>query len=106
MVGTKRAVPFCLVIFLSATALVSQHRIPDIKVGADVLVSKDHSDLFHAETWFAADPNNAKRLTAASMAYDVATDVTYSTAYVSLDGGKTWQATLKTAGESVDPACA
>ena len=55
----------------------------------NVLVSEDHPERFHAETWFCAHPTNPKRLPDGSMAYDK--DISDSLAYVSLDGGQTWQ---------------
>jgi len=94
---------FCLAVVVSGGT--TQDRSPRIAVGPNILVSKDHPEFFHGELWFTADPGHAQRLMGGSMAYDVAKDISYSIAYVSVDGGITWQSTLQT-GESVDPACA
>jgi hypothetical protein len=69
-----------------AIALPCADKTLRIAPGPNILVNGSHPELFHAEIWFAAEPNHANRLMGGSMAYDVKKDVHRSIAYVSLDG--------------------
>ena len=82
-----------------------------ISVGPNVQVSKANSTRSHAEVLVAADPQNANHLLGCSMIEPKEpTAQLYNTlAYVSTDGGATWQPSLEVDRGllgSADPACA
>ena len=82
-----------------------------ISVGRNVQVSKANADRTHAEVLLAADPNNPKNLLGCSMIEPKgpSPQLFNTIAYVSNDGGLTWQPNLEVDRGllgSADPACA
>jgi hypothetical protein len=82
-----------------------------ISVGPNVQVSKANSTRSHAEVLVAADPQNAKHLLGCSMIQpkEPTTQMYNTLAYMSTDGGATWQSSLEVDRGllgSGDPACA
>jgi hypothetical protein len=108
-------VPLASLTSLIAFLLLSAHGRPQapqktdpkgrISVGANVQVSKDREKLAHAEVVIAADDAHEGRLLAGSMVQD---GYFQTSAYMSLDGGKTWKLALekKSKHGCADPAVA
>lgn len=96
------------VAFLSMSTYCSAEggKAQAIDVGSNIQVSVDHGSFPHAEMLIAADPNNKQRLIACSMHGTLQESPGWvtTTAYVSLDGGQHWKATLDVPSSS-DPAC-
>jgi hypothetical protein len=85
-------------LLVSALLLVaSSPGAAQIRVGANVQVSRARSGDAHYEVLVAADPANARRLLVGAMRQPAgAASVSGSIAYVSSDGGETWTPTLET----------
>jgi hypothetical protein len=80
-----------------------------IAVGPNVQVSSARPDWEHNEVILAADPNDARRLLAASMFLDPSKGGYSVATYVSFDGGRSWQSSLivgRELGHYGDPATA
>ncbi len=82
-----------------------------ISVGPNVQVSKANSTRSHAQVLVAADPQNAKNLLGCSMIEpkEPSAQLFNTLAYMSTDGGATWQPSLEVDRGllgSADPACA
>jgi hypothetical protein len=94
--------PVSLLLLTSATGAHAQ-----ITVGTEVNVSRSRSSIPHAEMLAAADPANAKRLLACTMAFDPGKQARSTSVYSSFDGGKSWVETLRdTSSRFVgDPTC-
>src|SRR5437763_1015065 len=80
--------------------------LAQITVGPSVQVSKAHPDRYHAEMGWIADPKNPKRILGGSMMWDPEEGTPHALAYLTDDGGKTWQLTYESHGFSADPAYA
>lgn len=92
-----------LVSIVIATTAQAQSQGP-YAVGPNVQVSLAESRSQHYETWIAADPKRASHLIAG--AYVVNSNQTIDNVfYVSFDGGRTWNLTLRVP-VGVDPSCA
>ncbi len=79
-----------------------------IRVGPNVLVSRQRADVAHNEIMLAADPQDPRRLLGCSMAFDPERNRVFTVVYASADGGASWTPTLETADYEFtgDPACA
>lgn len=80
-----------------------------ITVGANVQVSRSRSDQAHWEVLVAADPENPNHLLACTMVAPKLSEQLYTAAaYVSFDGGVSWQESLQIneGWQIADPACA
>jgi hypothetical protein len=95
--------PWCLVCW--SQTLVAQQAA--ITVGPNVQVSKARSNFVHNEVLLAADPSNAKNLLGCTMAFSPEQNKILTIAYVSSDGGNSWNfAVTNDRGIlSGDPAC-
>ncbi len=71
-------------------ALAARDAAPRVVVGPNILVSRD-GDVAHCETMIAADPTNPKNLVGASITMTRPDGGATNKAYVSHDGGATWQ---------------
>lgn len=78
-----------------AVALTPLASAAQLSVGRNVQVSAARAGEAHLEPMVAADPKNANRLIAGSHIHHLDTPRTYSIAYASFDGGKTWQLSLE-----------
>src|SRR5260370_24620503 len=78
-----------------------------ITVGPNVQASKARGNLVHNEVLLAADQRNAKKLLGCSMAFSPDQNKLLTIAYVSSDGGNSWEfAVANERGISGDdPAC-
>ncbi|HKR59762.1 MAG TPA: sialidase family protein, partial [Pyrinomonadaceae bacterium] len=78
-----------------------------ITVGPNVQVSKSRSDLVHNEVLLSADPTNPSRLLGCTMAFSPEQNKVFTIAYVSFDGGKSWEpaVTSDRGIQSGDPSC-
>lgn len=108
MIGYMRVDIFVLVATLWTTVAQGQ-----IGIGTRVLVSHGEEELNHLEVTSAADPDNPESLVACSMVMPVDKLGTWTAAYVSFDGGKTFSRTVeqKSIADghlaiSADPTCA
>ncbi|TAN21844.1 MAG: exo-alpha-sialidase [Acidobacteria bacterium] len=78
-----------------------------IQVGASVQVSKALAQDPHYEIEIGANPNNAKELIACSMVFPPEAPTSQVDTFVTFDGGRTWQLSLRQKAqlEAWDPAC-
>ena len=101
------AVPLGALVLISVRALPAQTAgAAPIRVGPNVLVSRDDESHEHQEVQLGASPTEAKRLVACTMA-DVGAlsqRKMHAASYVSSDGGKSWTIG-PTIPESGDPVC-
>jgi hypothetical protein len=97
------------VIFLGCfiTPAIAAQAVPSITVGKNVQVSTARAAEAHEETWIDADPTDPKRLLGCSMVHDDSTQEIYVTAYLSTDGGLTWENPVSSRIGHItgDPAC-
>jgi hypothetical protein len=78
-----------LVLSLTLVAAAVVHAQPRIRIGPDVLVSRN-TDVQHAEVWIAAHPTDADKLVGMSVTLrDIASKVMLEL-YATSDGGNTW----------------
>lgn len=81
----------------------------NMRIGQSVHVSKELPSDPHGEIEIAANPQDASQLVACSMLFPNDSPTSEVATYVSFDGGKTWNLTLRTKGqdghESWDPDC-
>ena len=93
---------------LAVALLAGVEPAQGLRVGRNVQVSRANGGDPHAEVLVAADPTDPSRLLVASIYRPPGATLTI--AYLSLDGGETWQptlqvpATVRAAGSSSDPA--
>ena len=89
---------------LSSGAVAQQ---PLIEVSPNIQVSKSRNNLVHNEVLLAADPTKPKNLLGCSMAFSPEQNKVLTIAYISLDGGNSWQFAVQNdrAMLSADPSC-
>jgi len=103
-VTLRRRIFLVLLGLLAVMECSAQSRIT---VGRNVQVSKSRADRAHFESYLAADPSNSKHLVGGAMIVPAGpSQKWYETiAYVSVDGGDTWQPTIESPGNG-DPVTA
>lgn len=91
---------------LTPATLLSQ--AGQIHVGRNVHVSQGHANYSLGEVLLSADPDDANHLLGCGVVYGESENRRWTVAYVSTDGGKTWNPTLETKHfeDSADEACA
>jgi hypothetical protein len=102
-------------VILPALATLAMAQKPDnlISVGSNVQVSKSRAGQTHYEIQLSADPRDARHLLGCSMVHSENPGEPHPSrnsvvAYVSFDGGSSWQDTLELKGGTniwEDPAC-
>jgi len=92
---------------LQLSTQISFGQQSEIIVGPNVRVSKARGDLEHNEVLLAADPSDPTRLLGCSMGFSSQLNKLISLAYVSIDGGKSWEFAVSndTGILSGDPSC-
>jgi hypothetical protein len=104
LASRKKLILTVLCALVGANASVAQ--TAQIKVGPNVQVSKAREKLAQGEVFFGADPVDANHLIACTTVYLPANEHLFGMdTYVSFDGGKSWDLTLKDFYGG-DPACA
>jgi hypothetical protein len=81
---------------------------PSISVGANVHVSRARAGDEHNELWIATDPRDVNRLIGCAIVSPRGTPRYQTAAYMSMDGGRTWQLKLVAIPGlgMADPGCA
>src|SRR5215470_6108793 len=95
---------FIIALLIAAPPVLAQ-RSP-IDVGPNVQISTARAGQTHNEVLAGADPENARNLIACAIVGRSPTNAMLTVAYVSFDGGATWNAAVAdSSGAAGDPAC-
>jgi hypothetical protein len=80
---------------------------PSVTVGRNVQISVDHSADGVSESWISTDPKDPSHLIACAIVYPTGLNRRNTAVYASIDGGRTWRATLNVTShlDQADPAC-